>query len=88
MFNYILVKAHDFLEFIINLLPDSEGFPSEVATAFSSIGSYFKLLDAFVPTNHLLIALGIVFGVEIALNGFKGFRWIISHIPFIGGKGV
>jgi len=88
MLNFLLNQLYNFLSFLISLLPASEGFPSSVSSAFSSIGGYFAFLDSFIPTSDLLTAVGILFSVEITLFVFKVVRWVVSFIPFIGGKGV
>jgi hypothetical protein len=44
-------------------------------------------MDVFVPVSVMLWCLTLVFGVEIAIFGFKTIKWIISFIPLIGGKG-
>jgi hypothetical protein len=72
---------------IINIFPSGTGFPTEVHTAFSTLGGYVGLMDVFVPVSVMLWCLTLVFGVEIAIFGFKTIKWIISFIPLIGGKG-
>lgn len=72
---------------IISLFPDGAGFPDSVHTAAASLGQYFKLLDPLIPTATMITVLSIVFTVELAIFGFKTMKWLISHIPFIGGRG-
>lgn len=75
------------LNWFINLFPVSTGFGSEVHTAFSSIGGYVGMFTGLLPYVTIALALGLVFSVEIAIFLFKTTKWIISHIPYIGGKG-
>lgn len=87
MITAILTGVYNFLSFIIGLFPTSSGFPEQVHDAFSTLGGYIGLLDVIVPTQTLLWCLLLLFSVEIAIFGFKTLKWLLSHIPFIGGKG-
>jgi len=87
MITGLLNLVYYFLNFLINLFPQGGGFPSEVHDAFATLGSYFGIIDVFVPISLITFSLATVFGVEIAIFGFKTLKWIISHIPWIGGKG-
>jgi hypothetical protein len=87
MLNFIVYQIYNFLKAIINIFPSGGGFPESFHTAMSSLGEYLHLLDPIVPISILLTCLLIIFGVEIAIFGFKTIKWIISHIPLIGGKG-
>ena len=81
------VNSHYFLSFILNLFPSGTGFPSSVHSAFSTLGGYVGIFDVFVPISILLFCLTTAFSVEVAIFGFKTIKWLISHIPFLGGKG-
>ena len=87
MINFIVSIVYNFLAFLIGLFPTGQGFPTEVHSAFSTLGGYVGLLDPIIPIATMLWCLMLVFGVEIAIFGFKTLKWIISHIPFVGGKG-
>jgi len=87
MITYLLYLVYYVLNFLINLLPTGVPFPTSVHTAFSTLGGYLGVMDVFIPLSTLLWCLTTIFGVEIALFGFKTLKWIISHIPIIGGKG-
>jgi len=87
MINFLLTLLFNFLSFLINLLPAGAVFPSSVHTAFSTLGSYFGVMDVFIPLSVLYWCLITIFGVEVAIFGFKTVKWVISHIPWIGGKG-
>lgn len=87
MINFIVQIVYNFLAFLINLFPTGTGFPTEVHSAFGTLGGYVGLIDVLVPVQTLLWCLTLIFGIEIAIFGFKTLKWIISHIPFIGGKG-
>lgn len=76
------------LGWISGLFPTSTGFNTDVQTAFSTLGGYFGMFSGVLPMDILAITVGLVFSVEIAIFGFKTLKWIASHIPWIGGKGV
>lgn len=78
---YLLVTA------FISILPSGGTFPPAFHTATQTLGGYLHILDPLVPINTLLTVLTLIFSVELALFGFKTFKWLFSHIPFIGGKG-
>lgn len=87
MFNFIANTIFNFLQYIIDLFPSSTGFPSSFHTAVISLGGYLHILDPLVPINIMLTCLTLIFSVEVGIFGFKTLRWLISHIPFIGGRG-
>lgn len=87
MLNFILQQIHNFLEFLIGLFPTGTGFPEGFHTAVTALGGYFHILDPLVPISTLLTCLSLIFGVEIAIFGFRTLKWLISHIPFLGGRG-
>jgi len=75
------------LSWIIGILPDSTGFPDEAHTAMSGLGGYLGIWSPILPIATLGTLVALVFSVEIAIFGFKGVKWVTSHIPWIGGKG-
>jgi len=87
MISFLLFAISGFLSFTIGILPTGGVFPTEVHTAFTTLGDYIGFFDVFIPISTVLFCLTLVFGVEIAIFGFKTVKWIISHIPIIGGKG-
>lgn len=87
MINFLAEILYSFLNFIINHLPSGGGFPTEVHEAFGTLGNYVGIIDVFVPLSIVIFCLTLLFSVEIAIFGFKTIKWIITHIPFIGGKG-
>lgn len=72
---------------LLLILPSGTGFPPEVTTAITEMGSYVVLLDTLLPVATLGIVLAILFSVELAIFGFKALRWMVSFLPFIGGRG-
>jgi len=87
IFTSFVYLAAYVLGFIVDILPSSTGFPSDVQTAFNTMGGYVQLLDTLLPIGTLAIVLGILVSVDVAIFGFKTFKWLVSYIPFVGGKG-
>jgi len=87
IFTSFVYLASYVLGFIVNILPDSTGFPSDVQTAFDTMGGYVQLLDTLLPVGTLAVVLGILVSVDVAIFGFKTLKWLVSYIPFVGGKG-
>jgi len=84
----LLNFAFNVLSWLISLLPPSTGFPTDVINAFATIGGYTQILDPIIPWSTIATTVGLAFTVEIAIFGFKTIKWLLSHIPWIGGKGV
>jgi len=72
---------------ILAIFPSSTGFPSEVQTAVDYIAGYVAILDPLFPIATMLQILTLVITFELAVFGFKGVKWIISHLPMVGGRG-
>jgi len=76
------------LHWLIGLFPVGSNLPASAHTAAAYLGSFFALIDPLVPTTTLATIVGLIFGVEIAFFGWRTLKWILSFIPFIGGRGV
>jgi len=82
----IINIAYHSLNSLIGLLPYGQGLPTEVHSAVTALGAYFGLLNSLVPMQTLATVVALVFAFELILFGFKTTRWLISYIPFLGGK--
>jgi len=80
-FGYFLLNG------IISLFPSSVGFPQAAHDAMAGLGGYVGIWTPILPMATLLTVITLVFSVEIGIFGFKTGKWVISHIPWIGGKG-
>jgi len=83
----IINLAYYLLFFIVDNIPMSTGYPSEVGEAIAYIGGYMTIWDFILPTGTVLVCMLIVFSTELGIWSFKGVKWIVSHLPWIGGKG-
>jgi len=79
--------AYYVLALVVGFFPTSTGFSTDVTTAFSTFGGYVKILNTLLPISTMASVLVILMSVELIVFGFKSFKWIISHIPFVGGRG-
>lgn len=84
---FFLKIPYFFLSWLTSLFPVSSGFPQEVHTAATALGGYLGILDPLVPIATLTTVVGIIFSVELGIFGFKTLKWLISHVPGIGGRG-
>jgi len=80
--------AYSLLSWLINLLPAGGTFPAEVHSAAVGLGGYLGILSPIAPISTLSTVLLLIISVELTIFGFRTFRWVVSHIPFIGGKGA
>jgi len=71
---------------LISWLPSGSYFSSTVHTAVTALGGYLDILSPIVPVSTMLTVLTLVFGFEMSLFAFRTLKWIISHLPFVGGK--
>jgi hypothetical protein len=80
--------AYYVVQLILSLFPADSGFPEEVHNAMIYFGGYLGILDVLVPIDTLATAVGLVFTIELTIFGYKTVKSLISHVPFVGGKGV
>lgn len=79
--------AYYLLNGIIGFLPSSSGFPQAAHDAMTGLGGYVGIWAPILPMATLVTVITLVFTVEIGIFGFKTTKWVISHLPWIGGKG-
>jgi len=75
------------LGFLTGLFPTSNGFPTEVMDSASYLGGIIGVFNPLVPLGTLATVLGLYVAFDVIVFGFKTFKWILSFVPFIGGKG-
>jgi len=75
------------ITFIVNLFPSGGGLPQEVHEGAIAIGSYARAFDDLLPIDTLFTVLTLLIIIQLAVSSFYAIRWLISHIPFIGGRG-
>jgi len=75
------------LSIVFYIFPTSSGFPPEVITSFEQLGGYTAIINTLIPLSTLSTVLILIITFELLIFAFKGLRFIIGYIPFIGGKG-
>ena len=83
----IINLAYLLISGILLILPAGGSFPTEAHEAMAGLGGYLGMWSPILPITVLVTCLTIVFSVEIGIFTFKSVKWIISHIPWVGGKG-
>jgi hypothetical protein len=87
IFTAIITLSAVIVSTILLIFPTSSGFPVEVDNAVSFIGGYVGMFDPLIPMSTLGQILVLVLTFELAVFGFKAFKWVISHVPLVGGRG-
>jgi len=87
IFTVLISMATYLLTFILAIFPQSSGLPEGFTDAADTVGGYVGLIDTLLPVNALAFCITTLISVQLAIFGFKSFKWLISHLPFIGGKG-
>jgi len=75
------------LSAIVAILPSGTGFPADVQSAFNTMAGYVQILNTLLPLSTLAAVLVILVAADLAVFAFKTLKWLISHIPFVGGRG-
>lgn len=72
---------------MLSVFPESGGFPQEVHESAVLLGGYARTLDPIIPFDTLAQIIGLTIIVELAILAFKTFKWLLGHVPLVGGKG-
>jgi len=84
--NALIGMGATVISLLLNVFPLSSGFSTEVNTAAAYFGGYLGILSPIVPVATLLSILTLVIFFELTVFAFKAFKWVFSHVPFIGGR--
>lgn len=84
--NALLGVATFIIGLVIAIFPNSTGVPTEITDAVETFGGYITIIDAIVPMDTLGYIVGLVISFELLVFSFRGLRYIVKHIPFVGGK--
>jgi len=85
--NALILVALFIINLIVFIFPASTGFPDEVSTAVTALGGYAGIVNPIFPLDTLATILGLVITFELVVFAFKGLKWVMSHIPYVGGRG-
>lgn len=72
---------------LVNMFPLSEGLPPDVMASANYIGGYLVMFEPVIPVGTLSATVALVLTVELAIYGFRTLKWVVSHLPLIGGRG-
>lgn len=86
IFDAFLYIAVYILSWLVEKLPTGVGFGAEFHTAVSSLGGYVEMWKPLFPMDTIATLVSLIVIVELSIFAFKTAKWIISHIPFIGGS--
>lgn len=81
---FFLLFANYVISTIVSVLPSSSGLPADVQTSLVTFGGYVGILDPILPVSTMATVFGLVIAFELAIFAFKGIRWVVGYIPFIG----
>jgi len=73
--------------FILSVFPDGSGFPSTFTDAVTTFSGYLAILNPIFPYETLLQIIQLVIAYQLIVLAWRGTRWLVSHLPFIGGNG-
>lgn len=76
--------AYSIANSLVSLLPLSDGFPPEVSATLADLGGYVGILDPIAPLSDMATVFSLVLTFELTLFAFKGVRWLVGFIPFLG----
>ena len=82
----IINLAYSIITLLIGIFPTSPGFPSDFQTAITTIAGYSTIADAILPFSTLGQIIGLIIAFELLVFSWKGLRFILSYVPFIGGR--
>jgi len=83
--DFFLRLPYYFLSWFIGLLPAAKPLPGDIMASAQLIGTKIGIFEPVMPLVALSSALGILFSAQVAIWTWQGFKWLSSHIPFIGG---
>jgi len=85
--SFLVSFAAYVLQTLVAIFPSSAGLPPDVTAALTQFGGYVGVLDPILPIATLATVFALVITFELSIFGFKALRWLISHVPFVGGRG-
>ena len=69
-----------FVLYILSSFPESQGFSSEVHTAFQTLGSYLTYVNLFLPVDTLINILTWTAALVVAILAVRLGLWTIALI--------
>jgi len=83
----IINLAYYVVNMLLSILPNGTGLPTEMHTAVTVLGGYVGVTDALLPVTTLATCVSIVVTIELVIFGYKTVKSLLTHVPFVGGRG-
>ena len=93
MLNWLWQEAISVINWLISLIPSLPIWPSgiDLGTSWtyilSTLAQELQAWNYYICINLWLYLFGLAMIFEAASATFKALRWLISHLPFVGGEG-
>lgn len=91
-FAYLLGEVNSLIDWLISLLPQlpiwQSAYPSvnaAISYVLSTLAPMFAAWNYYVCLNLWIVLLFTAITTEGALAVWKVIRWILTHIPLVGG---
>lgn len=85
--NVFLDVGYYLLNVILTVFPNSTGFNPEIIAGINQISGYTQIIDTLVPMDTLGQIFVLVIAFELVIFAWKGLRFFVGYLPFIGGRG-
>lgn len=82
--DFLVTTGLGFFQWILSLFPAGSGLSADFHTAASTLGSYLRLADQFVPIAPVLTVFGLVLTMQLLIFQLRVVRFVLSHIPILG----
>lgn len=79
--DFVFNMVVSFLTFAIGLLPNFQGLPSGVSSAFQTIQPFVNSASAIFPMDTLIQILLLTISIQLAVFAWDMFWWFYSKIP-------
>lgn len=66
------------LGFLLGWLPESDGLPDGVASAFTTFMGYVNNFDFIVPVSTIILVIQFVIAFELIILAFRLIKWVIT----------
>lgn len=88
--DWIIHAFMTFIGWILSQAPHLPSWPgaalaSAVTTVVAALSPGMTAMDYYVPVQLWLVLCGVILTAELSYTVWSGVRWVINHVPFIGG---
>ena len=92
---WLMSQAWTLLQYLWSLVPHQIPWPPGAMTVASALSSFMAEPDVhttlqaanyYSPVNLCIVLLVLALGQEAILGAWHGIRWLIAHLPWVGGE--